>query len=151
MSVELKFPNKQVEVLLVEDNPADVRMMKEIMLNSRFPVYLSVAVDGVRALEMLSAADEFGGKEKPDMIILDLNMPRLTGHEMLAVLRQDPRFKETPVLIMSSSQAQEDLQLAYENAANFYMVKPLGIEQFSGIMRFIEDYFFEKMDFDGKS
>jgi CheY-like chemotaxis protein len=146
MRVELKFPNKPVEVLLVEDNPGDVRMMKEIIIDSRYPIYLSVASDGTEALEMLRLGEDFGEKDKPDLIILDLNLPRLTGHEVLAVIRRDPWLKATPVLIMSSSQASEDLQLAYQNDANFYMVKPLGIEHFAGIMRFIEDYFFEKMD-----
>ncbi len=146
MSVPVKVSKDPVEVLLIEDNPGDVLLMKEIVKNSSFPIYLSVANDGPKALEMLRLGEDFAEKGKPNLIILDLKLPRMTGHEVLAVIRRDPVFKKTPVLIMSSSQADEDIQTAYDNAANFYMVKPMDLDHFSEIMKFIEVFFLEKMN-----
>ncbi len=145
MSVSLNDTKKTIEILHVEDNAGDVLLMKELLKTSNFPIHLSVARDGEAALDMLREGTAFAGKGKPDIVLLDLSLPRLSGLEVLAEIRKDKNLREVPVLIMSASQKDQDLQNAYQNQANFYIVKPMDMDHFSVVMTYIEKFWLSRV------
>lgn len=145
MHASLKDTHKTIEILHVEDNPGDALLMKELLKSSRFPIHLSMARDGESALEILKDAKSFSGKGKPDIILLDLSLPRLSGLEVLAEIRKNKQLQEVPVLVMSASQKDQDLQSAYEKHANFYIVKPMDMEHFSVVMTYIEKFWISRV------
>ncbi|MCW5982101.1 MAG: response regulator [Bryobacteraceae bacterium] len=124
-------------VLLVEDNPGDVRLVMEALREGRAPKRVHVAADGVEALDYL-----FGRREQalPDLILLDLNLPRKSGHEVLAAIRSDESLRRTPVVIFTSSAADQDVRAAYELFANCYVVKPGGFSELMEAIRGIENF-----------
>ncbi len=145
MTASLKNDPKSIEILYIEDNPGDALLMKEIFKTSRFPIHLQVARDGEQALGMLRSGNLFASKSAPDIILLDLNLPGMTGHEVLAEIRKNENFKEIPVLIMSSSHRDQDLLSAYQNQANFYIVKPMNMDHFSVVMTYIENFWLSRI------
>ncbi|HTA75546.1 MAG TPA: response regulator [bacterium] len=145
MSVSLKDSKKTIEILHVEDNAGDALLMKELLKTSSFPIHLSVARDGETALDMLRDGKAFSGKGKPDIVLLDISLPRLSGLEVLAEIRKDKNLHEVPVLIMSASQKDQDLQNAYQNQANFYIVKPMDMDHFSVVMTYIEKFWLSRV------
>jgi len=145
MSASVKDAQKKIEILHVEDNAGDALLMKELFKTSRFPIHLTLARDGETALTMLKDANAFSGKGKPDIILLDLTLPRLSGLDLLGEIRKNKNLHEVPVLIMSASQKNQDLQTAYQNHANFYIVKPLDMDHFSVVMTYIEKYWLERI------
>ena len=145
MSVSLKDTQKKIEVLHVEDNAGDAMLIKELFKTSNFPINLTLARDGKTALDVLKNATAFSGKGKPDIILLDLTLPELSGLEVLAAIRKTKNLEEVPVLIMSASQKDQDLQTAYQNHANFYIVKPMDMEQFSVVMTYIEKFWLARI------
>ena len=126
-----------VEVLLVEDNPGDVRLTQEALKESTFPVHLNVARDGVEALEYLRNPDS---GPRPDLILLDLNLPRKNGREVLSEIKADPDLRRIPVLVMTTSRAEQDIQKAYALNANCYITKPMDLDDFLRTVRSIEDF-----------
>lgn len=146
MSVALKKPKKNIEILYVEDNPGDALLMSEIFKTSEFPIHLVVARDGSKALEMLRDSDRFADKKRPDLILLDLNLPGMTGQEVLEAIRGDEKIKDIPVLILSSSRENKDMVRAYQNHANFYIVKPVDFDHFSVIMTYIERFWLSRIE-----
>jgi CheY-like chemotaxis protein len=145
MTVSLGSTKKSIEILHVEDNAGDALLMKELFKASQFPVHLTVARDGEDALDILRQAKAFSGKGKPDIILLDLSLPRLSGLEVLAEIRKDKNLADTPVLIMSASQKDQDLKSAYEHQANFYIVKPMDMKHFSVVMTYIEKFWLSRI------
>ncbi len=145
MSTQIKTAKKPIEILLVEDNLGDVILMREILRLSRFPIHLKVARDGEEALAVLQQAEDFSDKGKPDLILLDLSLPLLSGHEVLAKIRKDPVLKDIPVLIMSGSSSDDDLREAYQHNANFYIVKPMDVEHFAVVISYIENFWLERI------
>jgi chemotaxis family two-component system response regulator Rcp1 len=145
MPISLKNVKKSIEILHVEDNAGDAVLMKEILKTSQFPIHLTLARDGEKALEILKDASEFSGKGKPDIILLDLSLPGLNGLEVLAHIRKNKNLEDTPVLIMSASQSDQDLQSAYQNQANFYIVKPMDMKHFSVVMTYIEKFWLSRI------
>jgi CheY-like chemotaxis protein len=145
MTITIKEPHKNIEILYIEDNPGDALLMKEIFKTSKFPIHLNVARDGEKALDMLEDVSNFPGKDRPDIILLDLNLPGMNGHEVLKEIRKDERSKDIPVLIMSSSHKDQDLLSAYQNQANFYIVKPMDMNHFSVIMTYIENFWLSRL------
>jgi CheY-like chemotaxis protein len=145
MSVSVKDAPKHIEILHVEDNAGDAMLMKELFKTSRFPIRLTLARDGETALKMLKDAGSFSGKGKPDIILLDLTLPRLSGLEVLTSVRKTKNMDEVPILIMSASQKDQDLQTAYQNHANFYIVKPMDMEHFSVVMTYIEKFWLARI------
>jgi two-component system, chemotaxis family, response regulator Rcp1 len=145
MSTSLKDTQKSIEILHVEDNAGDAMLMKELFKTSRFPIHLTLARDGETALNMLKDTTAFSGKGKPDIILLDLSLPRLSGLEVLEEIRKSKNLQEVPVLIMSASQKDEDLQTAYQNHANFYIVKPMDMDHFSVVMTYIEKFWLARI------
>lgn len=142
-------PPRQVEILLVEDNPGDARLTREALEESRLPNNLHHVKDGVEALAFLKREAKHQNAPVPDLILLDLNLPRKDGREVLAEIKQDPRFKKIPVLVLTSSEAEQDIQRSYELHANCYITKPVEFEKFLPIVRLIEDFWLQVVTLPG--
>jgi CheY-like chemotaxis protein len=131
-----------IEILLVEDNPGDVLLTREALRDSKMRNRLHVAADGVEALAFLRREGRHAGAPAPDLILLDLNLPRKDGREVLAEVKADPALRHIPVVILTSSQAEQDIARAYDLHANCYVTKPVDLDQFLTIVRSIEQFWF---------
>jgi two-component system, chemotaxis family, response regulator Rcp1 len=127
---------RPIEILLVEDNPGDVRLTIEALRESKVRNNLRVAPDGVVALERLRQPDS----PRPDLILLDLNLPKKDGREVLAEIKADPALKTIPVVILTTSRAEQDVLKSYQLQANCYITKPVDLEQFITVVKSIEDF-----------
>ncbi|MFA5353060.1 MAG: response regulator [Thermodesulfovibrionales bacterium] len=134
------FIGRSIEILLVEDNPGDVRLTQENFKDSKIRNNLHVAVDGVEAMAFLRREGKYAGAVRPDLILLDLNLPRKDGREVLADIKADPNLRTIPVVVLTISKAEEDILRAYNLHANCYITKPIDLEQFSKIVTSIEDF-----------
>jgi chemotaxis family two-component system response regulator Rcp1 len=132
--------SRPVEVLLVEDNPGDVRLTQEALKDGRVLVNLTVAIDGVEALDILKRFPPHENKPRPDLILLDLNLPRKNGREVLEVIKADDELKRIPVIVMTTSKAEQDIHRAYHLNANCYVTKPVDLDEFLNVVRSIEDF-----------
>lgn len=132
--------SNQFVILLVEDNPADVRLTKEALVNGKVKHDLRVVSDGVEALAFLRHQGPFRKAPTPDLILLDLNLPLKDGRQVLAEIKSDPDLMRIPVIILTTSQAEEDILEAYNLYANGYIVKPVDLEQFFGVIRHIKEF-----------
>jgi CheY-like chemotaxis protein len=133
-------PDQVVELLLVEDNAADVRLTQEALNAAKVINNLNVVGDGVEAMQFLRRQGEFRDAKRPDVILLDLNLPRKDGREVLREIKDDPDLKTIPVVILSTSQAEQDIVKTYELHANCYITKPLDLDQFITIIRNFNDF-----------
>ena len=131
---------RKVEVLLVEDNPADVRLTQEALKEGTIPVHLNVVHDGVEALDFLFHREGYANAPVPDLILLDLNLPKKNGREVLTEIKNDSLLKRIPVIIMTTSIADADIQKAYSLNANCYIAKPMDLDEFLRIIRSIEEF-----------
>lgn len=131
---------RPVEILLVEDNPGDVRLVVEALRDTRVQNKLHVAKDGMEAIALLRREGKYAGASRPDLILLDWNMPKKNGPEVLAEIKEDPGIKHIPVVILTSSSAREDIIKAYDLYANCYIIKPIDLEQFIVVVRSIIDF-----------
>jgi two-component system, chemotaxis family, response regulator Rcp1 len=132
--------SRPVEVLLVEDNPGDVRLTQEALKDGRVLVNLTVAYDGVEALDILRRTGSHANKARPDLILLDLNLPKKNGREVLEVIKADDDLKRIPVIVMTTSKAEQDIHRAYHLNANCYVTKPVDLDEFLNVVRSIEDF-----------
>lgn len=132
--------SRPVEVLLVEDNPGDVRLTQEAMKDGRVLVNLTVAADGVEAMEILKRSGIHASKPRPDLILLDLNLPKKNGREVLEEIKADDVLKRIPVIVMTTSKAEQDVHKAYNLNANCYVTKPVDLDDFLNVVRSIEDF-----------
>lgn len=132
---------KSLRILLVEDSPSDVRLVREALKENPIPVQITVARDGVEALDYLRQA-EAGLSSFPDLMLLDLNLPRKNGREVLAEVKSSPTLKQIPVLVMTSSRSDEDVAQAYSLNANCYITKPSDLKEYVDVVRAIEDFWF---------
>jgi len=130
---------------LAEDSPEAVILMKVLMRQSRFPIHWNVARDGAEALAMLRDPRNFSDKRIPDLILLDLGMPKMNGCEVLEEIKKDGNLKNIPVLIMTNSTDDRDISSAYEHNANFYMVKPQDIEHSTEMVKYLEDFWLQNI------
>jgi CheY-like chemotaxis protein len=128
-----------MKILLAEDDMADAVLVSEAFKNFKRPVELIRVKDGEEALAYLRKEDKYAAAPTPDLILLDLNMPKKGGMEVLADLKNDPLLREIPVLVLTSSQADADIRTAYASQANFYIVKPHDFPAFCEAMKFVED------------
>lgn len=131
---------RPVEILLVEDNPGDVRLMVEALKEGKVLNNLSVAEDGAEALAFLRREGEYAQATRPDLILLDLNLPKKDGRGVLAEIKQDPKLRRIPVVILTTSQAEQDILKSYELHANCYITKPVDLDQFITVVKSIEDF-----------
>lgn len=129
-----------IEILLVEDNPGDVWLTREALKDAKVHNNLHVIADGEDALAFLRGEGRFSGAPRPDLLLLDLNLPRKNGREVLAEVKQDADLRRIPVVILTSSTAEEDLVRSYDLHANCYVTKPLGLDQFLCVVKAIEDF-----------
>lgn len=129
-----------IEILLVEDNPADVRLTQEALKEGRVRNSLHVARDGVEALAFLRREKGFENAVRPDLILLDLNLPRMGGSEVLEVIKRDPDLRRIPVVVLTTSKAEEDIVRSYDRHANCYISKPVDLEQFFEVVKSIDDF-----------
>ena len=134
--------NDALEVLLVEDSEADAVMVEETLLESKLKMNLTIVPDGVEAMRLLRQQDQYRKHRLPDLIILDLNLPRKDGREVLAEVKEDPVLKKIPVVVLTTSSADEDILRSYELHANCYITKPLDFDQFAKIVASIESFWF---------
>jgi len=130
-----------VDVLLVEDDPGDIQMTREAFQHHKIQNKLHVVTDGEQALQFLHQTGEYTSAPRPGLILLDLNLPRRSGHEVLAELKEDPQLRVIPVVILTTSQAEEDILRSYSLHANAYVSKPVDFERFMDVIRQIDNFF----------
>lgn len=131
-----------VDILLVEDNPADVDLTREAFEQGELRSNLHVAVDGMEALRFLRREGRYAAVPQPDLILLDLNLPKKNGREVLAAIKEDPELKTIPVVILTSSAAEEDVLRSYQLHANSYVQKPANFSRFMDVVKAIETFWF---------
>jgi two-component system, chemotaxis family, response regulator Rcp1 len=131
-----------VDILLVEDSPADVLITREAFAEFRVLNTLHVVEDGVEAIAFLKQAGKYASAPRPDLILLDLNLPRKNGREVLAEIKADPGFKTIPVVVLTTSYSEQDVLQAYDQHANCYIVKPVGFDNFVEAMKSIRQFWF---------
>ena len=134
--------SRTFEILLVEDNPGDVRLTRETLQDFEVLNHLSVVGDGVEAMAYLRREGKYVHASRPDLILLDLNLPRKDGREVLTEIRVDERLKRIPVVMMISSRAVQDFLNTYKHHANFYIKKPIDLDQFSEVVKSLEAFWF---------
>jgi two-component system, chemotaxis family, response regulator Rcp1 len=137
--------DRAIEVLLVEDSPGDVRLMQETFRDINRSIHLHVAVDGVEAMAFLRNEGEYANAPRPDFILLDLNIPRMDGREVLANIKQDELLKTIPTIILTTSEAEADIVKSYQLQANCYLNKPVQLEEFEGVVKSINDFWLTKV------
>ncbi len=133
---------KPIEILLVEDNPGDVRLTQEAFLESRLGNRLQVVGDGVEALEFLRKEGKYANALEPDLVLLDLNLPRKDGRETLLEIKSDPKLRRIPVIILTTSKAEEDIVKTYDAHANCFISKPVDFGEFLKVVQQIEEFWF---------
>ena len=136
-----------LEILLVEDNPGDVRLTQEVFKEAKILNRLSVVWDGVDAMAFLRKEGEYGNASRPDLILLDLNLPRKSGREVLAEAKADPELRSIPIVVLTTSSADQDVAIAYERHANCYITKPVDLDQFIRIVTSIEQFWLTIVEF----
>ena len=132
--------NQAIVILLVEDNPGDTRLVIEAMREAKLENYIHVVEDGIEAMQFLRREGRFGDAPRPDLILLDLNLPKKDGRAVLAEVKADPVLKRIPVVVLTTSQAEEDVLRAYDLHANCYITKPVDMEQFMKVVAQIDDF-----------
>jgi len=134
--------NQILDILLVEDNPADVVLMEEILEDSGIQCNMHTAYDGEEAMAFLRREGVYAKERLPALIILDLNIPKKNGHEVLHEIKSDEDLKHIPVIVMTTSRAEEDVLKSYRMHANCYIVKPVGTDEFMNVIRAIDQFWF---------
>jgi CheY-like chemotaxis protein len=133
---------KPIEILLVEDNPGDARLTREALAQSKVRNNLHHARDGEEAIAFLRREGAFANAPTPDLVLLDLNLPRRDGREVLEDIKKDPLLKQIPVVVLTSSQAEEDILRSYRLHANCFITKPVDLEQLTKVVQGIEQFWF---------
>ena len=135
-----------VNILLVEDNPADARLIEEVFKDTNVNNKIYVVKDGVEAMDFLNKENEFSDAPKPEMILLDLNLPRKDGREVLKEVKRNDELKSIPIVILTTSSAKEDVIKTYSNHANCYITKPVDFDQFLRVITAIEDFWLKVVE-----
>ena len=142
--------DRKLEVLLVEDNPADVRLTREVFENGDGATHLNVVGDGEQAMAFLRRQGPYADQPRPCLLLLDLNLPRKDGREVLAELKEDRELRHIPVVVLTTSAAESDIVRSYELHANCYITKPVDLEQFIVAVKSIENFWFTVVTFPAK-
>ncbi len=133
---------RQVEILLVEDNPGDVRLTQEALKEGKLSNNLNVVEDGVEAMAFLHKEGKYSYAPRPDLILLDLNLPKKDGREVLAEIKEDPELRRIPVVVLTTSRAEQDIFKTYDLHANCYITKPVDLEQFIVVVQTLQNFWF---------
>jgi CheY-like chemotaxis protein len=136
------YEGRPIEILLVEDNPGDVRLTQEAFADARVRNNLHIATNGEEAMDFLRHTGKFSGAPRPDLVLLDLNLPKKNGMEVLEEMKHDKTLRPIPVVILTTSEAERDILKAYNSHANCYIAKPLDLEQFVSVIQTIEAFWF---------
>lgn len=139
-----------IEILLVEDNVGDVRLTQEALEEAKVPNRLHVAQDGVAALQFLKKQKPFAGVPEPDLVLLDLNIPKRSGFEVLDQIKSDPHLRHIPVIILTSSSAESDVLRSYQSYANSYVTKPADLDQYFKVVELIDEFWLSTVRLPGK-
>jgi CheY-like chemotaxis protein len=134
-------PSRQIEVLLVEDDPGDVLMTREAFQDYKLANQLHVVHDGADAMAFLRREGGYSGAPRPDLVLLDLNLPRMDGREVLQAIKSDPELASIPVVVLTTSEAEDDVLRSYSLHANAYVTKPVDFERFIEVVRQIDEFF----------
>lgn len=134
-----------VEILLVEDNPGDIRLIMEYFKGTDISYNIVVAKDGQTALQILKQEEEYADMKRPNLIILDLNLPRINGIEVLKEVKKDDDLKIIPIIILTTSRKEEDIMETYQNNVNAYLTKPVDLDQYSQVISSIQDFWLSKV------
>ena len=134
-----------IDVLLVEDSPGDVRLTQEALREANRAIHLHVATDGVEAMQFLRREGIHADAPCPDLILLDLNLPRMDGREVLALIKEDERLKTIPTIILTTSAAEVDIMKSYQLQANCYLTKPVQFDAFESVVKSINDFWLTKV------
>jgi len=133
---------RPVEILLVEDNPGDVGLTRETLKDSKLLNHMSVVDDGVEAMAFLRLEGKYAKATRPDLILLDLNLPRKDGREVLAEIKTDEQLRRIPVVVLTTSSAEQDILQMYDLHANCFITKPVNLDQFTAVVKAIEEFWF---------
>lgn len=137
-------PDRPLELLIIEDNPGDVRLLEEAFEELQANVRIRVAKDGAEGIELLAGSDlESKNAWRPDLILLDLNLPKISGHDVLAQIKNDPRTRWIPVIVLTSSKAESDVRRAYESHANAYLRKPSTLDGLMAAAQDVKNFWME--------
>ena len=131
---------RPIEILMVEDNPGDVRLTVEALKEGKVRNNLHTVADGVQAMAFLRRQGQYADATRPDLVLLDLNLPKMNGREVLAEIKEDPDLRRIPVVILTVSEAEQDILKSYNLHANCYITKPVDLDQFLGVVKAIEDF-----------
>lgn len=131
---------RMIEILMVDDDEGDTLMTSEALEEAKFANNFHVARDGIEALEFLEKTGRFADVPTPDLVLLDINMPRMNGHEVLEWMREHPTYRLTPVVILTTSSSDEDILKVYEKHANCFVTKPVDLEQFNKVVKMIDEF-----------
>jgi chemotaxis family two-component system response regulator Rcp1 len=134
-----------IDVLLVEDSPGDVRLTREALRDAQRVIRLHVAADGVEAMAFLGRQGAHAHAPRPDLILLDLNLPKMDGREVLAQLKADPSLKTIPIIILTTSDAEADILKSYQLQANCYLSKPVQLDAFESLLKSVNDFWLMKV------
>jgi chemotaxis family two-component system response regulator Rcp1 len=140
LTVNFEGTPQPIDILLVEDNEADIRLTQEVLTDNKVQNNLIIAHNGEEALACLRRQGKYSGSVRPDLILLDLNLPVKDGREVLAEIKSDPNLKSIPVVILTTSKAEEDIVKTYDLHANCYITKPVDLEQFITVVSYIQDF-----------
>jgi len=133
---------RPIEVLMIEDDPADVKLTRRLMRDSKLRVSLNVVGDGAAALDYLRRTGGYEDATRPDLILLDLNLPKKNGREVLEEIKDDEELKALPVVILTTSDSEDDISATYHNGAASYITKPVGLREFGRVVQSIENFWF---------
>ena len=133
---------RPVEILLVEDNPGDVDLTRETLQDSKLLNHMNVVGNGVEAMAYLRRQGKYAEATRPDLVLLDLNLPKKNGREVLAEVKADDQLRRIPVVVLTTSCAEQDILQTYDLHANCYITKPVNLDQFSAVVRAIEEFWF---------
>jgi CheY-like chemotaxis protein len=139
--------SRPLDILMVEDNPADVRLTMEAFKECKVPNTLHVARDGVEAMSFLRRQDQYADAIRPDLIFLDLNLPRKNGREVLAEIKADPQLRRIPVVVLTTSSSDSDVSKSYDLHANCYVVKPVDLDEYIKIIHNIEGFWLNSVTY----
>lgn len=131
---------KPIEILLIEDNLGDNRLTMEVFKEAKVPNNIQMVTNGVDAMEYLNQENKYATAKRPDLILLDLNIPKIDGREILAEIKEDPKLKCIPVIVLTTSQSERDTIITYEHHANAYITKPIDLNKFIDVIKSIENY-----------
>ncbi len=138
--MSISSPGRPIEILLVEDNPGDVRLTQEALKEGKVTNNLHVAMDGEQALQFLRREGQYADAPRPDMILLDLNLPKKDGREVLQEIKEDPNLHKIPVVVLTTSKAEEDICRSYALNCNCYIQKPVDLDQFLDAVKSLQEF-----------